>query len=120
VKKAAIGNKKPLGGILGGISKGIGSAGKGIKKALVGDQDEGEENCEECDRIESIKMKNKKQNDEDEIHGYRKNIQEKNNISKFLKHLSEKNYSSAHKYLKAVLNSKINKTVSERIEKNFK
>jgi hypothetical protein len=44
-------------------------------------------------------------------------VQEKNNISKFLMHLSEKNYSSAHKYLKAIVNSKINKIVSERIDK---
>jgi hypothetical protein len=62
------------------------------------------------------------QNDEDEIAPYQKKknkINEKVNISKFLKHLSEKNYSSAHKYLKAVLNSKINNIVAERINKNF-
>jgi hypothetical protein len=47
------------------------------------------------------------------------NISEKRNISKFLRHLSEKNYSTAHKYLKAVLNSKINNIVAERINKNF-
>ncbi len=47
-------------------------------------------------------------------------INEKVNISKFLRHLSEKNYSSAHKYLKEVLNSKINNIVAERINKNFK
>jgi len=44
-------------------------------------------------------------------------VQEKNNISKFLRHLSEKNYSSAHKYLKEIVSSKINKIVSERIDK---
>ena len=47
-------------------------------------------------------------------------LSEKVNISKFLRHLSEKNYSSAHKYLKEVLNSKINNIVAERINKNFK
>lgn len=60
--------------------------------------------------------------DDENFHPYQKKIQkiaEKRNISKFLRHLSEKNYSSAHKYLKAVLNSKINNIVSERINKNF-
>lgn len=63
------------------------------------------------------------QNDEDKISPYQKKnqkIAEKRNISKFLRHLSEKNYSSAHKYLKEVLNSKINNIVAERINKNFK
>lgn len=41
---------------------------------------------------------------------------EKNNISKFLKHLSEKNYSSAHKYLKAILEYKIKNNISKRIK----
>jgi hypothetical protein len=43
-------------------------------------------------------------------------VVEKNNISKFLKHLSEKNYSSAHKYLKAVLEDKFKKNISNRIK----
>jgi hypothetical protein len=42
---------------------------------------------------------------------------EKNNISKFLKHLSEKNYSSAHKYLKAILEYKVKNNISKRINK---
>ena len=60
--------------------------------------------------------------DDANFHPYQKKIQkiaEKRNISKFLRHLSEKNYSSAHKYLKEVLNSKINNIVAERINKNF-
>jgi hypothetical protein len=60
--------------------------------------------------------------DDENFHPYQKKIQkiaEKRNISKFLRHLSEKNYSTAHKYLKAVLNSKINNIVAERINKNF-
>ena len=42
---------------------------------------------------------------------------EKNNIAKFLKQLSEKNYSSAHKYLKAILEQKVKKTLMKGIEK---
>ena len=42
---------------------------------------------------------------------------EKNNIAKFLKQLSEKNYSSAHKYLKAILEQKVQKTLLKGIEK---
>jgi hypothetical protein len=45
------------------------------------------------------------------------NVQEKNNIAKFLKQLSEKNYSSAHKYLKAILEQKINKKLLKGIER---
>lgn len=41
---------------------------------------------------------------------------EKINISKFLKHLSEKNYSSAHKYLKAILEYKVKNNISKRIK----
>lgn len=44
-------------------------------------------------------------------------VAEKNNISKFLKHLSEKNYSSAHKYLKAILEYKVKNNISKRINK---
>lgn len=43
-------------------------------------------------------------------------LTEKNNISKFLKHLSEKNYSSAHKYLKAILEYKIKNNISKIIK----
>ena len=56
---------------------------------------------------------------DDEFPQKKKKITENINISKFLRHLSEKNYSTAHKYLKAVLNSKINNIVAERINKNF-
>jgi len=43
--------------------------------------------------------------------------EEKIHISKFLKHLSEKNYSSAHKYLKAILEQKVKTKVLEGINK---
>lgn len=54
---------------------------------------------------------------DDEIKPYHKKIQEKNNISKFLKHLSEKNYSSAHKYLKAIVDDKVKTKIAQRIAK---
>ena len=57
-----------------------------------------DENCEECGLNKTT-------------------VQEKVNISKFLKHLSEKNYSSAHKYLKAVVDEKIQRNLLSRIAK---
>jgi hypothetical protein len=54
---------------------------------------------------------------DDEFKGKIKKIKEKYNISKFLKHLSEKNYSSAHKYLKAVLDQKVKNNISKGISK---
>jgi len=54
---------------------------------------------------------------DDEIKPYHKKIQEKINISKFLKHLSEKNYSSAHKYLKAIVDDKVKTKIAQRIAK---
>ena len=58
--------------------------------------------------------------DDENFHPYQKKIQkiaEKRNISKFLRHLSEKNYSSAHKYLKAILEQKVKTKVLEGINK---
>jgi hypothetical protein len=45
------------------------------------------------------------------------NNNEKINIINFLKQLSEKNYSSAHKYLKAVLDQKVKNNISKGISK---
>jgi hypothetical protein len=55
---------------------------------------------------------------DDEFKDYLKIKQEKYNISKFLKHLSEKNYSSAHKYLKAILEQKVKRNILKGITKN--
>lgn len=107
IKKGLVGSEKPLGGAAGlaskgiasvgnlakgaakGASKVIGSAGKGIGRALVGDQDESEEE------------------------GF---VQfENNNIAKFLKCLSEKDYSKANKYLKTIVDNKINRNVLKNI-----
>jgi hypothetical protein len=42
---------------------------------------------------------------------------EKMNIAKFLKQLSEKNYYSAHKYLKVILDDKVKTSLSKGIQK---
>jgi len=107
IKKGLVGSEKPLGGAAGLVSKGIGSvgnlakgaakgaskvigsAGKGVQRALVGDQEESEEE------------------------GF---VQfENNNIAKFLKSLSEKDYSKANKYLKTIVDNKINRSVLKNI-----
>ena len=107
IKKGLVGSEKPLGGAAGLVSKGIGSvgnlakgaakgaskvigsAGKGVQRALVGDQDESEEE------------------------GF---VQfENNHIAKFLKSLSEKDYSNANKYLKTIVDNKINRNVLKNI-----
>ena len=111
IKQGLVGSKKPLGGAAGlaskgiasvgnlakgaakGASKVIGSAGKGIGRALVGDQDESEEE------------------------GF---VQfENNNIAKFLKSLSEKDYSKANKYLKTIVYNKINRNVLKNINSKY-
>lgn len=43
---------------------------------------------------------------------------EKNTIINFLRELSEKNYSSAHKYLKAILEQKVKRNILKGIVKN--
>jgi hypothetical protein len=74
-------------------------------ETVAASDDEFEENEEESE-------------DESEIeHKESYDSTQKIKISKFLKHLSEKNYSSAHKYLKSILEYKINKIVSEKINK---
>jgi hypothetical protein len=44
-------------------------------------------------------------------------FEEKKMIAKFLKQLSEKNYASSHKYLKTILNHKVNKALMGGIER---
>jgi hypothetical protein len=63
------------------------------------DQDEYEESEEEFDK----KYKNMKK------------VDEKNMIARFLKQLSEKNYSSSHKYLKTILEYKVQKALMREI-----
>ena len=88
-KQGITGQKEPMGGILGGISKGLGSIGNVAKRAVGGSspKDEGEE------------------------YG----VNEKTNIAKFLKCLSEKDYSKANKYLKTIVDNKINRNVLKNI-----
>ena len=42
---------------------------------------------------------------------------EKLKISKFIEHISDKNYAKAHKYLKSVIEDKITKRINRSIEK---
>jgi len=94
-KRAAVGNQ-PLGGALGAISKGIGSVGNVAKRALVGDN--------------KPKETEKKEESEEGFVRF-----EKTNIAKFLKCLSEKNYSKANKYLKAIVENKVKKNIMRGI-----
>ena len=94
-KRAAVGNQ-PLGGALGAISKGIGSVGNVAKRALVGDN--------------KPKETEKKEESEETFVQF-----EKTNIAKFLKCLSEKDYSKANKYLKAIVENKVKKNIMRGI-----
>jgi len=94
-KRAAVGNQ-PLGGALGAISKGIGSVGNVAKRALVGDN--------------KPKETEKKEESEEGFVQF-----EKTNIAKFLKCLSEKNYSKANRYLKAIVENKVKKNIMRGI-----
>lgn len=60
-------------------------------------------------------LKNAKKitNSEPPAHKYM-GMQEKINVLKFLKHLNEKNYAQAHKYLKSIMEQKL----MNRINKN--
>ena len=100
-KQGITGQKEPMGGLLGGISKGIGAVGNVAKKAVGMGSDEEENNEEKFQYFGLNKA----------------TVQEKNNISRFLRHLSEKNYSSAHKYLKAIVESKVKRNILQRIGK---
>jgi hypothetical protein len=82
------------------------------------DDDEGYEEVETTvERIPNASTTTSIAAGDDEIKPYHKKIQEKINISKFLKHLSEKNYSSAHKYLKAIVEDKVKTKIAQRIAK---
>ena len=80
-------------------------------KPEASEEEANEENCEDCEN-NCEKCKKNKSNALNKI-----TVQEKVNISKFLKHLSEKNYSSAHKYLKAIVDDKVNAKIAQRIAK---
>jgi len=80
-------------------------------KPEAAEEEANEENCEDCEN-NCEKCKKNKSNALNKI-----TVQEKVNISKFLKHLSEKNYSSAHKYLKAIVDDKVKAKIAQRIAK---
>lgn len=80
-------------------------------KSEASEEEANEENCEDCEN-NCEKCKKNKSKSLNKI-----TVQEKVNISKFLKHLSEKNYSSAHKYLKAIVDDKVKAKIAQRIAK---
>lgn len=81
-------------------------------KPGASEEEANEENCEDCEN-NCEKCEKNKSKSLNKI-----TVQEKVNISKFLKHLSEKNYSSAHKYLKAIVDDKVKAKIAQRIAKN--
>ena len=111
VKQGLTGQTAPMGGVLGGISKGLGSVGNVAKGAVKGTSKVAGDVGRTL-RKAAIGDINPQQKTEEE-----NQISEKKNISKFLRHLSEKNYSSAHKYLKAIVENKVNKNILKGINK---
>lgn len=112
VKQGLTGQTAPMGGVLGGISKGLGSVGNVAKGAVKGTSKVAGDVGRTL-RKAAIGDINPQQKTEEEEN----QISEKKNISKFLRHLSEKNYSSAHKYLKAIVENKVNKNILKGINK---
>ena len=112
VKQGLTGQTAPMGGVLGGISKGLRSVGNVAKGAVKGTSKVAGDVGRTL-RKAAIGDINPQQKTEEEEN----QISEKKNISKFLRHLSEKNYSSAHKYLKAIVENKVNKNILKGINK---
>ncbi len=136
-KKALIGDQ-PLGGIVGGVSKLAGGAGNLLKKALVGggQQQPAAQQAAPVQQTASTKKQTTPTKQAAPVQktaaNYKKTpgdvstffkdqadeeIQENKNIAKFVKCLSEKNYSQAHEYLKKVVNSKVEKNLYRAINK---
>jgi hypothetical protein len=144
-KKALIGDQ-PLGGIVGGVSKLAGGAGNLFKKALIGggQQQPAEQQAAPVQQQatattqpaapvqQTASTKKQAAPVQKTASNYKKTpgdasaffkdqadeeIQENKNIAKFVKCLSEKNYSQAHEYLKKVVNSKVEKNLYRAINK---
>ena len=93
VKNVLGGGNQPLTGIPGAMSKGVAAVGN-VGKAILGS---GQKNKTKTEEAEEIK--------------------ENNNIARFVKCLSEKNYSQAHEYLKKIVNAKVEKNLYKVINK---
>ena len=144
-KKALIGDQ-PLGGIVGGVSKLAGGAGNLLKKALVGGgqqqpaaqqaapvQQQATATTQPAAPVQqTVSTKKQTAPVQKTASNYKKTpgdasaffkdqadeeIQENKNIAKFVKCLSEKNYSQAHEHLKKVVNSKVEKNLYRAINK---
>lgn len=72
-----------------------------------------EENCEQigCDSCKQ-KVVQKKRDLEAAKNKYNIEMKERVEIVKFLKHLNEKNYAVAHKYLKTIMEAKLQKRIA--------
>jgi hypothetical protein len=133
-KKALIGDQ-PHGGIVGGVSKLAGGAGNLFKKALIGggqqqpaaQQAPVQQQAAPAPTNQAAPVKKsptKQQTPPVKTTGLAadkyiedEEIQENRNIAKFVKCLSEKNYSQAHEYLKKIVNFKVEKNLSKVINK---
>jgi len=74
-----------------------------------------EENCEEIGCISCRQKAVQKKRDLGPLENkYNIQMKERAEIVRFLKHLSEKNYAEAHKYLKKVMESKIKSKIAEQ------
>ena len=139
-KKTLVGDQ-PLGGVVGLGSKALGSVGNMFKKALIGGGQQQatattqlaspvQQTTSTKKRAANLVKKaapsqqtasnyNKTPGDASEFFKDQSDeeIQENKNIAKFVKCLSEKNYSQAHEYLKKIVNSKVEKNLYKVINK---
>ena len=120
-KKALVGDR-PIGGLFGLASNAIGTGGNMIKKALIG----GGQKQAPAQQTTPVQKQapTKQQTPPKKATGLAadkyvedEEIQENKNIAKFVKCLSEKNYSQAHEYLKKVLNAKVEKNLHKVVNK---
>ena len=127
IKKGLVGDRE-LGGLAGLASKGIGAGGNLIKKALIGGGQQQSAPTQQAPVQQQTapvkKSPTKQQAPAKKTTGLAadkyvedEEIQENRNIAKFVKCLSEKNYSQAHEYLKKVLNAKVEKNLHKVVNK---
>jgi hypothetical protein len=72
---------------------------------------------EEFKSQDDNEIESDEEEESDDINKNMTPVDEKNMIAKFLKQLSEKNYSSSHKYLKTILEHKVKKALMREIGK---
>lgn len=106
----------------------VGGFGSGLASKVVGDaltdkrEEEKEEACEKCGCEENCeetgcdscrqKVVQKRRDLGALENKYNIEMKERVEIVKFLKHLNEKNYAEAHKYLKNIMEAKLSKRIA--------